>query len=154
MEYQKQLKKEDIQLAYKGLMKFLSSLRTYRWGKYPDYAVSGNIYQGYMGISYFSVTPSQFKEKNLKIAIVFLHEPLQYEIWLTAVNKKIQKKYWYIFHEKGFGKHPLTKPGKGKDAIIVHPLVKRPDFGDWTALKQQIENGALEFIQEVTPFIY
>ena len=44
VEYKKQLDKGIIQKAYKGLMEYIMSLRTYFHNKYPDYFVSGNIY--------------------------------------------------------------------------------------------------------------
>jgi hypothetical protein len=44
IEYKKQLEKGAIQMAYKGLMEYVMTLRTYFKNKYPDYFVSGSIY--------------------------------------------------------------------------------------------------------------
>lgn len=54
-------------------MDFMLDLRTELEGRYPDYAV-GNLYAGYMDMTYFAFTPPDLKEKRLKIAIVYLHE--------------------------------------------------------------------------------
>ena len=75
-EYRKQLEKGDIQIAYKGLIEYLMKLRIYFKKKYPDYYVSGNIFYGYMDMSYFSFFPEILKIRELKIAIVFIHEKL------------------------------------------------------------------------------
>lgn len=89
-EYKKQLDKGRIQLAYRGLLEYILGLRLYFKEKYPDYFVSGSLYLGYMDMTYFSFTHPLLKQKGLKIAIVFLHEQLRFEVWLAAVNKQVQ----------------------------------------------------------------
>ena len=89
LEYKKQLEKGAIQAAYKGLMEYMMGLRTVFSNRYPDYVVSGSIYYGYMDMTYFSFSPQSFKQRNLKVAIVFLHEAFRFEAWLAASNKSI-----------------------------------------------------------------
>ena len=95
-EYKKQLEKGAIKQAYKGLMEYFNSLRLYFEKKYPDYFVSGSIYQGYMDMTFFSFTPKSLKSQKLKVAIVYLHEAFRFEVWLVGYNKKIQTKYWKL----------------------------------------------------------
>jgi hypothetical protein len=102
IEYRKQLEQGSIRQAYKGLMEYIMDLRIHLQKKYPDYSVSGNIYYGYMDMTYFSFTPEQLKNKKLKIAIVFQHKSTSYEIWLAGYNKQIQTEYWNLFKEKKF----------------------------------------------------
>lgn len=90
-EYKKQMKKGCIPVAYKGLMEYIMSLRTHFKNKYPDYFVSGNIYYGYMDMTYFSFIPKSLKSKKLKIAVVFIHDKMRFEVWLGGYNKQIQK---------------------------------------------------------------
>jgi hypothetical protein len=56
-EYKKQMQLGHIPKAYRGLMSYIMALRTYFGDKYPDYFVSGNIYYGYMDMTYFSFSP-------------------------------------------------------------------------------------------------
>lgn len=79
-EYKKQLEKGAIQVAYRGLIQYMMDLRTHFMQKYPEYAVSGSIYYGYMDMTYFSVVPESLKKRNLKAAIVFLHEAFRFEV--------------------------------------------------------------------------
>ena len=52
-EYTIQLRKGQIQKAYKGLMIFMSGLRTYLESMYPEYTAS-SLYFGYMDMTYFA----------------------------------------------------------------------------------------------------
>src|SRR5690554_1517722 len=85
-EYHLALKKGSIQKAYREILGFLTELKAYLKRKYPSHHVSG-LYQGYMDMSYFSFTPEKLKEKNLKIALIYLHEENRFEAWLSGVNK-------------------------------------------------------------------
>ena len=85
-EYKKQIEKGAIQTAYKGLMEYLMGLKTYLKSRHPKFYVSSNIYFGYMDMTCFSFTPKSIKDRKLKIAIVFIHETFDFEIWLGGVN--------------------------------------------------------------------
>ena len=153
LEYRDQLKKGIIQKAYKGLMDYIMDLRAYFNNKYPDHFVPGNIYFGYMDMTYFSFTSKALKDRNLKVAIVFVHEAFRFEAWLAAVNKQVQEKYWKMIRESGWDKYHLVPDVKGNDAILEHVLVGDPDFGDLDALTSQIEKETLKFIEDVESFL-
>lgn len=152
-EYRKQLEKGAIQKAYKGLMEYIMDLRTYFKNKYPDYVVSGSIYYGYMDMTYFSCFPGSLKERNLKIAIVFLHEAFRFEAWLAGFNKQAQAKYWKLLKESDWNQYPIVPTTKGFDSILEHILVSDPDFRDLEALTEQIERETLKFIENVENFL-
>jgi hypothetical protein len=152
-EYRKQLEKGTIKKAYKGLMEYIMGLRMHFKNKYPDYFVSGSIYYGYMDMTYFSFFPKSIKQKNLKIAIVFLHEPFRFEVWLAGYNKQVQSKYWKLFKESDWNKNHNVSTTKGVDSIMEYILVDNPDFSDLDALTKQIERETLKFIKEVESFL-
>ena len=153
LEYRDQLKKGIIQKAYKGLMDYIMEMRAYFNNKYPDHFVPGNIYFGYMDMTYFSFTPKALKDRNLKVAIVFVHGAYRFEAWLAAVNKQVQGEFWEMIRESGWDQYPLVSSPKGNDAILEHVLVADPDFGDLDALTSQIEKETLKFIEEVEGFL-
>ena len=148
-EYRIQLEKGAIKKAYRGLMEYMMDLRTHFKDKYPDFYVSGSIYLGYMDMTYFSFFPKSIKQRNLRIAIVFLHDTIRFEAWLVGINKQVQTKYWKLFKESGWNKYPLVATMKGADAILEHILVEAPDFSDLQALTDRIERETLQFIVEV-----
>jgi hypothetical protein len=152
-EYKKQLSQGMIQKAYKGLMDYILDLRTSFKNHYPDYIVSSNIYFGYMDMTYFSVIPESLKQRNLKIAIVFLHEACRFEAWLAGSNKQVQAEFWNLIKTSGWNKYPLVENLKGEDAILRHVLIEDPDFGDLDALTQKIDVETLGFIREVEGFL-
>lgn len=152
-EYKIQLEKGAIQKAYKGLMDYILGLRTYLNNKYPDYFVSGSIYYGYMDMTYFSFFPESIKQRQLKIAIVFIHEKCRFEVWLAGYNKQVQSKYWKLFKESGWNKYHLVSTIEGMDSIIEAILVDDPDFDDLDTLTRQIETATLKFIEDVESFL-
>jgi len=152
-EYRKQIEKGNIEEAYKGLMEYIMNLRIHFKNKYPDYFVSGSIYYGYMDMTYFSFFPESLKSKKLKIAIVFIHDKIQFEVWLAGYNKQIQTKYWKLFKESDWNKYHIPSTTKGIDSIIEYTLVDNPDFNDLDTLTKQIERGTLKFIKDVVTFL-
>lgn len=151
-EFRKQLEKGEIQKAYRGLMEYILGLRTYFHNKYPDFYVSG-IYPGYMDMTYFSFTPEPFKQNKLRVAIVFVFDLFQIEIWLAGYNKQIQAQYWQMFKESDWNRYPLVPAVMGEDAIIRHTLVSQPDFGDPDGLTDIIERETMKFIDGVAEFL-
>ena len=45
-------------------------------------------------MSYFAVLTPTLRNIGLKIAVVFNYTDFRLELWLSANNKRIQKKYW------------------------------------------------------------
>lgn len=152
-EYRKQLKKGAIQKAYRGLMEYIMALKTHFKNKYPAYLVSGSVYYGYMDMTYFSFFPKSLKDRNLKIAIVFVYDTFRFEVWLAGYNKQVQAKYWKLFKESQWDKYHVVATTQGADSIVEHVLVDNPDFSDLEALTKQIEKGTLKFIKDVESFL-
>ncbi|HEY3312269.1 MAG TPA: hypothetical protein VGK00_11575 [Anaerolineales bacterium] len=153
LEYKKQLEKGIIQKAYQGLMEYMLSLRNHFTNKYPDLPVPGSMYYGYMDMTYFSILPKSLKDRDLKIAIVFLYDAFRFEIWLSGKNKQVLAKYWKILKENKWEQYKIVAPEKGVDFIVEHILVDNPDFSDLEVLTNQIDKGTLKFIQDIEGFL-
>jgi hypothetical protein len=153
LDFRSQLQKGTIQIAYKGLLDYILSLRNHFAKSYPDFSVSGTPYFGYMDMTYFSVVPENLKQRGLKIAIVFIYDTFRFEVWLAAVNKKIQTEYWNQIKASGWNIYRLVPSTQGYDSIVEMNLVESPDFGDLPALTRQIEAGTLQFIADVATFL-
>lgn len=153
VEFKKQLKKGAIQKAYQGLMEYMMSLKHHFSNKYPDYSTPGSLYNGYMDMTYFSILSKPLKDRDLKIAIVFLYDAFRFEIWLSGKNKQVLAKYWEIMDKNKWDKYKVVKPAKDVDSIIEHILVENPDFSDLSVLTKQIEKETLKFIQDIEWFL-
>lgn len=147
-EYRLQLSKGQIQKAYKGIMTLMSSLKSDLEKNYPDHITSA-LYFGYMDMTYFAFTPPQLKSKKLKVAIVYIHEEGRFEAWLGGSNRKIQAEVIEWLSHENIGKYKLSQVSPGVDSIIESVLVEQPNFDKLDALKLQIEEKAIEFINEI-----
>ncbi len=92
--------------------------------------------------------------RKLKIAIVFIHETIKFEVWLAAQNKQIQTEYRKLFQEGDWNKYRISVATKGVDSIMEYTLVDNPDFSDLDALTKQIEKVTLTFIKDIEDFLY
>lgn len=153
LEYRSQLEKGKIQLAYKGLMEYLSALRNDFSREYPEYEFPGTLYFGYMDMSYFSIVPPSLKPHKLKIAVVFLHQEFRFEVWLSGVNRQVQNDCWQRIKEMGWNRYPLVAKIQGSDAIIEHILVESPNFDEPEQLNQLIESETKDFILKIEDLI-
>lgn len=147
-EYSAQLQKGQIQEAYKGIMSFMSVLKTHLQSRYPQYVVSG-LYPGYMDMTYFAFTPPELKDQNLKIAIVYLHKENRFELWLGGSNRKVQAEYIEFFKEKDIAPYKLSHVSPGVDSIIESIVSEQPDFDDAESLMQNIEEKIVEFAEKI-----
>lgn len=152
IEYRKQLAKGAIQKAYQGLMQYMLSLKNHFSTQYPDFSVAGSMYSGYMDMTYFSLIPGSLKDRELKIAVVFVYDSFRFEVWLSGRNQQVMARYWKIFTDSGWDRYTIAPQGKWADSILEHVLVENPDFSDLAALTRQIDQGTLKFIQDVESF--
>jgi hypothetical protein len=151
-EYKKQMGKGAIQKAYQSLMEYILGLRTHFSQKFPALA-PGNVYQGYLDMTYFPLFPTESTARKLKIALVFIHKTVKFEVWLTARNKQIQARYWQLFRRSNWPEYRIPANLKGVDSIIEYTLTDNPDFGDLPALTGRIEQGTLGFIRDIESFL-
>ena len=151
-EYQLQLQKGVIQKAYKEILGFMSSLKIHLKRKFPEYSFSG-LYQGYMDMTYFSFTPVELKERNLKIALVYLHEENRFEAWLSGVNKSVAEEYIQNLKDLDNMGYMISKTPLGVDFITSRILTDRPDFDDQKRLVEIIEIRGLSFIRNMMDLV-
>ena len=106
-----------------------------------------------MDLTYFTCTPPELIKRKLKIALAFMHESSQWEIWLVGVNQKEQRAYSELFREQGWHVSPLSPVEKTVGSITEKVLVEHPDYDNLELLTQEIETSALQFIGKVQSFL-
>ena len=146
--YQKQLQEGKVQIAYKSIMSFMGNLKSYLSDMHSDYLV-GALYFGYMDMTYFAVTTTELKEKQLKIAVVYLHQENCFELWLSGTNKKIQAQYIDKLKDKNLKGYKLSMSQPGIDSIIESRIIDHPNFNDLTSLKVKLDKLTQEFIKNI-----
>lgn len=153
LELRTQLEKGAIQKAYQGLLQYMTGLKNHFASHYPEYSVPGSMYFGYMDMTYFSIIPPALKERDLKIAVVFVYDAFRFEVWLSGRNQQVLARYWKIIQDSGWDRYPLAAQGKWADSVLEHGLVENPDFDDLETLTKQIEQGVLHFIRDIEGFL-
>jgi hypothetical protein len=151
-EYTYQLQQGKIQTAYKAILSFFGKLRADFIKKFPDYDTS-SIYPGYMDMTYFSISTKSYKDKGLKIAVVYLHEKEAFEVWLSARNRDIAKSYESILSTNITDSINLFHDINNKDAIIEYMLTSTPNFENQDSLICIIEQGVEKFMAAIACLI-
>lgn len=152
-EYKRQMQKGVIRRAYSGLMEYILGLRTHFSTRYPEHAVSGSVYAGYMDMTYFAIAPRSLKDRGLKVAVVFIHESCRFEAWLAASNRPLQARYWRHLSQANWATYRLVPPATGVDSILEHVLASDPDWADLDALTSQIERETMRLVQDVVQYL-
>lgn len=143
-----------IQAAYRGLLDFILGLRTHFQKTFPEFDVPGNVYQGYMDMTYFSIIPPALKQRKLKIAVVFVYETFRFEIWLSGYNRQVQAQYWRQLRDNDYQRYRLVADPLKADSILEHVLVENPGFEDPDKLTRLIESGVREFILDMEKLVF
>jgi hypothetical protein len=151
-ELQKRLGEGAIQRAYKGIISYMSRLRTVFTGQQGESAVSG-LYQGYFDVTYFALSPNELKARNLKLAVVFNYETFSFEVWLAARNRQVQRRYWKLLVNTGYNKHPVVEPAVGVDAIVQATLATNYSLEAEDNLTEHIIEGVTAFEHAMLAFL-
>lgn len=143
--------------AYSEILQFMLLLKNSLKKQYPDHGVSSAVYQGTMDISYFTFTPPELMKKKLKVAIIFRHHTISFEVWLCGANKQIQEYYWKEIKSVNWNKYTMPTSLKGQVSIIEKIIESNPDFERQALLIKSIEKSAVSFINEMyvllNPFV-
>lgn len=151
-EFRRQLEMGSVQRAYGALLSYMMKLRTHFKG---DLAVSGvsGLYQGYMDMTYFALFPSSLRQHNLKIAIVFNYNAFNFEAWLAASNRKVQRQYWNLFKDSQWPAYRVVTPAKGIDSILECDLAIGFNLEDPDLLTASIKKTIASFIDDIERFL-
>ena len=106
-----------------------------------------------MDMTYFALVPEALKKKNLKIAIVYLHEQNKFEAWLAGGNRRVQAEYIGQLKQTKLEKYQLSQVSPGVDSIVEYCLVEQPDFNRDQELMEQIQSRVDEFIRDILPLL-
>jgi len=138
--------------AYRALLSYMQGLRTRYAERDPDSAVSG-LYQGYLDMTYFAVSPPSLKRRGLKLAIVFNYRAFRFEAWLAASNRRFQRQYWELLRHGDWTDYRLVEPAPGIDSILERTLADGGDLRHPDALTPRIESDVARFIGDVEVFL-
>jgi hypothetical protein len=151
-ELRKHLGKGAIQRAYRGIIAYMSQLRTAFANQQGESAVSG-LYQGYFDMTYFALFSRELKKRSLKLAVVFNYETFSFEVWLAARNRQVQRRYWKLLVDAGYKKHPLVEPAIGIDAIVQATLAADYSLEAEDNLTTRLIDGVTAFERDMSALL-
>ena len=151
-ELRRLLDEGAIRRAYRGIVSFMSHLRTLFVAQQGERAVSG-LYQGYFDMTYFALFPDVLQKRGLKLAVVFNYQTFQFEVWLAARNRQLQRRYWELLHDAGYRKHPLAEPAVGIDAIVEAVIAADFSLEAEDNLTAHIVEGVTAFERDIVAFL-
>lgn len=148
--YKEELKKEDIQKAYEGLLKYVMYLKSYYSKTLSDRFFFGNVSPGYMDFTYFPFFNDYLRYEKLRFGVVLNHKKVRFELWLMGQNIEIQKIYWNLLKTSKWNKNQITMP---KYSVLEVILVEYPNFDELDHLTAQIEERIILDTQEIIDYI-
>lgn len=149
-EYKRQMELEAIPKTYKGLVEYMMSLRTYFKNNHPEYII-GSFYQGYMDMTYFPIVTPVLRSRKLKLALVFDHKKIRFEIWLSAQNRTIINHHLDLLQNKVLNKEYCIT--ENPDSIVETVIIENPDFSHSDRITNAIETGVKKFIGDLANII-
>lgn len=146
--YNDELKKGYLQDAYRGIMEFMSGIRTHLSECHPEMA-AGALYQGYMDMTFFTITPETLKKQRLKVALVYLHELNSFEVWLSGANRQVQSDFLRLLKGRDLTGCKLSEAAPGIDSIVSKTIAEDPDFSEMESLRTRLQDEAMRFIDDM-----
>lgn len=152
-DFKLQLESGRIQKAYRYIFDIFSDLGN-EIKRNPNKAIITNsLYHGYLDMTYLPVTTDVLKSHGLKIAIVFNYTMFQFEIWLSAVNRKKRDEVLNSIHKSKWNKYKTIENNENPDAIIEFKINGIDDFGDKNRIVSIITKEIIKFVDDIESLI-
>jgi hypothetical protein len=151
-DLREQLGNGSIQKAYTAIIAWMSRLRTDFAKDRGEWTVSG-LYQGQFDMTYFALSPPALKSRDLKLAVVFDYSSFRFEVWLSARNRTVQRRYWKLLRSSGWSWCRLVEPAVGVDAIVVCDVADGLELGDPAALAATVAAAVARLLGELEGFL-
>lgn len=148
-----QLKKGQIQKAYRYIFDTFSKLSNELKSTSQKNISVNTIYHGYLDMTYLPVLTDMLKENGLKVAVVFNYEVFQFEIWLSAINRKKRQDILVKMDRLQWHAELRTQNDENLDAIIVMPVTQISDFNIQNTIVQLLFQNTIFFIDEIEHFL-
>lgn len=147
-KYHDELQKGYLQDAYRGIMEFIAGIRTHLSEVYPEMTI-GALYQGFMDMTFFTITPETLKRQRLKVALVYLHESNSFEVWLSGANRQVQADFLKLLKGRDIPGCELSEAAPGVDSIVVRKIPEDPDFSNLKSLRNRLEVETIKLISDM-----
>ena len=143
--YKKVFASGEIQKTYQSLVGVVQDLRTEFKKAYKSKFSVANVLHGYIDFTYFYLQNDYLKKHRLKLAIVFNHQEVCFELWLLGQTKDVQVNFW----EKLKGEKWVNEDSMPEWSIFEIVMIANPDFDDIELLSESIHSTFTRFSNEI-----
>lgn len=135
----------EIQETYQDLVGVVQGVRaSFAKRLKDDYSVA-NVLHGYIDFTYFYLQNTYLKRNKLKLAIVFNHQHVRFELWLLGQTKDVQVRYWEELKSSEW----VNQEVMPKFSIFEISLLASPDFDDIKGLSDSIQQNFESLSNEI-----
>ena len=143
--YKKVFASGEIQKTYQSLVGVVQGLRTECYKAYKGKYSVANVLHGYIDFTYFYLQNDYLKKHRLKLAIVFNHQEVRFELWLLGQTKDVQINFW----EKLKGEKWVNEDSMPEWSIFEIVMIASPDFDDIEQLSESIHSTFTKLSNEI-----
>lgn len=143
--YKKVFASGEVQKTYQSLVGVVQDLRTEFKKAYKGKYSVANVLHGYIDFTYFYLQNDYLKKHRLKLAIVFNHQEVRFELWLLGQTKDVQINFW----EKLKGEQWVNEDSMPEWSIFEIVMIDNPDFDGTKQLTESIQSTFIEFSNEI-----
>jgi len=143
--YKKVFASGEIQKTYQSLVGVVQDLRTEFKNAYKGKYSVANVLHGYIDFTYFYLQNDYLKKHRLKLAIVFNHQEVRFELWLLGQTKDVQINFW----EKLKGEKWVNEDSMPEWSIFEIVMIANPNFDDTEQLSESIHSKFTEFSNKI-----
>lgn len=143
--FKKALGTGELQKAYRHLMDVFSSLQTALRENKEAQVQTGTLYHGYLDMTYLPVTTRVLRKKGMKVAVVFDYPKFQFQLWLSAGNRKKREKAILLLEQTKVLKDSIRIAKENPDAILEQVIHEPIDFEDTQGLVRSLVAETIRF---------
>ncbi len=135
----------ELQKTYQDLVGVVQNLRIEFSKRYKSEYSVASVLHGYVDFTYFYLQNDYLKKKKLKLAIIFNHKNVNFELWLLGQTKDVQALYWRKLREVKW----VNKEAMPEYSVFEVPLLLDPDFDSSTKLSESIHSQFKSLSHEI-----
>ena len=143
--YKKAFASGEIQKTYQSLVGIVQNLRTEFHKIYKGKFSVANVLHGYIDFTYFYLQTDYLKKQRLKLAIVFNHQQVHFELWLLGQTKDVQIDYWEKLKDVKWVKEDVMP----EYSIFEIVMLANPQFDNYKKLSDSIHNEFQVLTKEI-----
>lgn len=152
-DFKNQLDKGRIQKAYRYIFDLFTDLANEIKNNQNKSISTNSLYHGYLDMTYLPVVTDTLKVNGLKIAIVFNYHLFQFELWLSAVNRKKRNEILEIISKSKWNRYKTVEDNENTDAIIELKIKGIDEFGNKNRIVSIVAKETVTFINDIESFI-